>query len=102
MPDNFSVVLQFDAKAGQNRSLATILETLIAPSQAEAGCKRYDAFGDMDEPSRFTVIEEWAVEQQWHAHLESPHVKAALAKLPELLTTPFTAQRLSPLRTNKK
>jgi|SRR4051794_23530777 quinol monooxygenase YgiN len=101
MPDNFSVIIQFDAKPGQSQSLAAILDALITPSRAEAGCQRYDVFADLDEPSRFTVIEEWNLERQWSAHLEAPHVKTALAKLPELLTKPFTAQRLSPLRMNR-
>jgi quinol monooxygenase YgiN len=97
MANNFTVIIEFEAKPEHSRTLSTVLEELIDPSRGETGCIRYDSFADTSDPTRFTIIEEWEREQQWLAHLETPHGKKALAMLPDILAKPFTAQKLSPL-----
>ena len=94
---NFTVIIGFDAKPEHVQTLLSIIEGMIQPSRAEPGCIRYEAFADMTDPTRYTIIEQWEQEQQWLAHLETPHGQEALAKLPEILAKPFTAQKLSPL-----
>src|ERR1700730_19308771 len=100
MPSSFHVLIYFEAKPGKADALGQVLVDLIAPSRAEPGCKYYQPFADTENPGKFTVIEAWETQSQWHAHLQAPHVVKALAEVEaaEMLMQPFKAQQLRLIR----
>ena len=96
MLDGFHVLIFFEAKPGKAEALGRILADLIAPSRAEPGCRYYASFADAENLGKFTVIEAWDTQEQWHTHLKTPHTAKALAEIntEDILTQPFTAQQL--------
>ena len=94
---SFSVIIQLQAKLEHTDALGAILATGIQPTRQEQGNRRYDQFRDLDDSTKFVVIEEWESQAQWHAHLQAPHITEALAKAGPLMAGPFRAQRLGTL-----
>jgi quinol monooxygenase YgiN len=96
MSNGFHVLIFFEAKPGKSEALGRILADLSSPSRAEPGCRYYEPFADTENPEKFTVIEAWDSQEQWHKHLQTPHVANALAEVnsADMLIQPFTAQQL--------
>lgn len=79
------VVAHLPAKPDQIDATRALLESLVAPTHAEDGCIRYELFLNNADPADFTFIEEWTDDAALDAHLASPHLTDALARLPDLL-----------------
>jgi quinol monooxygenase YgiN len=88
------VVAHIHAKSGMERALQSVLESFVAPTLKEEGCLRYDLFVDVDDPSKFTFIEEWSSREALATHGKSDHIAAGRAKFPELLAQPPWVQVL--------
>jgi quinol monooxygenase YgiN len=97
--NGFHVLIFFEARPGKSGRLSSLLTELVAPSLAEAGCRYYGPFADVQNPEKLTVIEAWDTPEQWQAHLQTSHVQKVLAALEaeQVLTQSFTAQQLRPL-----
>ena len=80
------VVALFEAREGREGELRRLLEGLIAPTRAEAGCLDYRLLEDREHPRRFVFVEEWDDEATLSRHLETPHLTAARAQFPELVS----------------
>lgn len=91
------VVAHIHAKPGLQRELQSVLESFVAPTRQEDGCLRYDLFVDLDDPNKFTFIEEWASREALEQHGRSAHIAAGRAKFPELLSQPGWVQVLTRL-----
>jgi quinol monooxygenase YgiN len=82
------VVAHVTARPGHEDALRSILEGLLAPTRAEPGCHFYDLHQGAD-PQVFTFIESWEDAESLEAHLDSPHIEAALrAIVPHVLGAP--------------
>lgn len=79
------VVAHARAKEGKAAELQEVFEGLVDPTRAEDGCLVYELLSSLDDELAFTFVEEWRDRAALDAHLESPHVRAANATLPELL-----------------
>lgn len=55
-----------------------LLVSLIAPTKSEDGCRGYELLHNLQDPTDFTVVEEWQSETHYGRHLSSPHVQEAL------------------------
>lgn len=86
------VVAHIHAKPGQEAALRALLEGFVAPTRQEDGCLRYDLFVDLDDPAKFTYVEEWASREALNRHRDSPHITAGRAKFPDLLAEPAWVQ----------
>ncbi len=80
------VVATLVARAGKVEELSSMLRGLIEPTNAEAGCRRYELWQNKADEHEFRFIEEWDSEDALAAHLETPHITSGLGRLPELLT----------------
>jgi quinol monooxygenase YgiN len=60
--------------------IAAALEVMEA-TRAEEGNEGYAFTGDLGEPGRFHVTEQWASEDAMQAHMASPHLAAFMGKL---------------------
>jgi quinol monooxygenase YgiN len=85
---SLTVVAQFKAKPGKETQIRQELLSLLAPSRKDAGCLSYDLHQAPDNPALFLFIENWASKAHLDRHLQTPHLKAALAKTGPLLAEP--------------
>ena len=79
------VVAHARARAGKGAELQKVFEGLVDPTRAEPGNLRYELLSNLDDELEFTFVEEWQNREALRAHLESPHVRTAAARQPELL-----------------
>ena len=79
------VVAHLEGRPEKASELKGLLEGLIAPTHQEAGCIAYELLEDVEDPAKFTFVEEWASDEALAAHFETEHIQNALARLPELL-----------------
>ena len=72
-----------------------LLSGLISPTRQESGCITYELLQNNADPAQFTFVEEWESDAALEAHLQTPHLTAALAKIPVLLAAPPDIRRYS-------
>ena len=85
MPDQaLRVVARVVARPGKVEELRALLQGLVEPTRREPGCVTYELLQNMTEPTDFTFVEEWRSEEELDVHLQSPHVRQARSRLPEL------------------
>ena len=94
------VVAHIHAKPGREIELRSVLESFVTPTLREEGCIRYDLFVDVDDPTKFTFIEEWGSREALVTHGQSAHIAAGRAKFPDLLAQPNWVQLLMQLPKN--
>jgi quinol monooxygenase YgiN len=78
------VVGSFVAREGKEDDARATFQALVEPTHAEDGCILYALHQGHDDPRRLAFVERWASKEAIDAHLESDHVKSALAKADEL------------------
>lgn len=61
-----------------------LCRSMLAPSQAEAGCFSYDFYQHHADPCRIVFVETWESRAALDAHFETPHFKAFFAAIPDL------------------
>jgi quinol monooxygenase YgiN len=83
--DLLSVVATMRAKPGREQELRALLESLIEPTRAEDGNTTYALHQGSQDPAVFVFYENWASQGHLDAHLATPHLQAALPRIPELL-----------------
>lgn len=79
------IMARISAREGCEAKLREVLHALIAPSRGEAGCVSYELFENEDHPLEFVTVEQWADQAAADAHLATPHVAAAIARVGEML-----------------
>lgn len=52
------------------------LQSIIAPTLAEAGCLQYDLHQDNENPAHFMFYENWESRALWQDHMKSAHLAA--------------------------
>lgn len=78
------VVARVVARPGKVEELRALLHGLIEPTRREPGCVTYELLQNVADPTDFTFVEEWSSEADLDAHLQSPHLRDASVKLPNL------------------
>jgi quinol monooxygenase YgiN len=73
--------------------LHDLLESLLTPTRAEAGCVMYNLWRSRADPRRFTLVEAWASDGALDRHLETPHLIDAKQRFPDLLAEPLRIER---------
>lgn len=85
MPDRgVRVVARVVARPGKVEELRALLQGLVEPTRKEPGCVTYELLQNKTDPTDFTFVEEWRSEADLDTHLQSPHLRDARSKLPEL------------------
>ena len=83
-----TVIAQFKAKPGKESLLRQELLSLLAPSRKDAGCLNYDLHQAPDNPVLFLFHENWASKANLDQHLQKPKLRAALARVGQLVVEP--------------
>jgi quinol monooxygenase YgiN len=75
-------------------AVAEALSTLVAAAHREKGVERFALFiADED----FVIVEQWADEEAWDAHVGATSSRAAVEAVAGKLREPPTHQRLTPV-----
>lgn len=73
------------AQPGKTDALRALLLQLLEPTRKEPGCVRYQLMQNTQDATDFTFVEEWRDEAAIAAHMDQPHVREVLGKVPPLL-----------------
>lgn len=79
------VIAHVVALPKHQEEVKSILHSLVEPSRQESGCILYELLQNHSDPTDFVFTEEWESKAQLNAHLDSPHINEADAKLDGLL-----------------
>lgn len=63
-----------------------LAQPLITASRQETGCHAYALYGEINDPSILTFIEQWENQAILDAHTQTPHFLEIFPKLVELQT----------------
>ncbi len=78
-------VAHLRAQEGKGAALGEALKGLIEPTRAEPGNVSYELLASLDDERDYTFVEEYRDGDALDAHMNTPHVRAAMAAIPELV-----------------
>ena len=79
------VVAHLRAQEGKGAALGEALKGLVGPTQAEPGNISYELLASLDDDRDFTFVEEYQDADALDTHMQTAHVAAAMAAMPELV-----------------
>ena len=82
------VIARFAARKGKEEQLRALLQSMLAPTHAESGCKLYELY-EADSSGRFYFYETWESQAALDQHAATAHFKRLKQTVPELLEEPF-------------
>ncbi|MGA2844829.1 MAG: putative quinol monooxygenase [Candidatus Acidiferrales bacterium] len=88
MHESLTVIAHIRAKPGQESRVRQVLQGLLIPTRAEAGCINYDLHQSQADPALFVFYENWASEAHLDAHSKSPHIQSFRKVAGEILAGP--------------
>ncbi|MFN8483894.1 MAG: putative quinol monooxygenase [Anaerolineae bacterium] len=84
--DEIAIVAQFTAKDGRGAALLAEIYEVMGHTLAEPGCLRFVLHQSVDDPDLLTVVEKFASQKDFDAHLAQPYTKNLLEQVvPELV-----------------
>lgn len=66
------VIGEFQARAGTEAALASVLARYAVLTRTEPGCRNVDLAVEAGEPGRYVVVEKWADHDALRTHLDGP------------------------------
>jgi quinol monooxygenase YgiN len=82
------VIARFEARKGKEDQLSALLQSMLAPTHAEPGCRVYELY-ESDSSGRFYFYETWESQDALDQHAATPHFKRLKHGAPELVKEPF-------------
>jgi quinol monooxygenase YgiN len=82
------VVAVIRAQAGHEDAVRGALQELVAASLLEEGCLSYELKVASDQPTVFVTLEKWRAPEDLAAHMQTPHIAAALGAAGPYLVAP--------------
>src|SRR5262249_57941190 len=82
------VIARAVARKGNEDRLKALLQSMLAPTRAESGCKLYELY-ESGEWGRFYFYELWESQAALKQHAASPHYKHLELTVGDLLEEPF-------------
>ena len=83
--NNLRVVARVKARPGRVNELLSVLYSMVEPTRKEPGCISYELLQNNEDPTDFTLIEEWQSDTALQSHFATKHFKEALTKMPNLI-----------------
>ena len=80
-----TVIAHIRAKPGRESRVRQVLEKLLVPTGAEAGCINYDLHQSLTDPTLFVFYENWKSEADLEAHARSVHIQSFRKLADEIL-----------------
>lgn len=97
MSEEITVVAFVKAKPGAEQQVAAAMKACVAPTLKEEANLSYVPQQDQDDPQTFVFVERWASRESLNEHMETPHFKALIASIQDLLAAPVAVHVLKPL-----
>ena len=91
--DTLRVIARIKARPDKVNELRSILSSLVEPTCKEPGCLSYKLLQNNEDPTDFTLIEEWQSNTALESHFATKHFKDALIKLPNLVAAEMDIRR---------
>jgi len=88
MSGNVTVIAHVRAKPGKEQQVREALLALCPPTRVEKGCINFDLHQSHDDSALFAFHENWVSKNDLDVHLQSPHVRAFMKRIDELLVEP--------------
>lgn len=85
--DTLRVVARVKARPNKVNELLSVLSFLVEPTRKEPGCLSYELMQNNEDPTDFTLIEEWQSNTALESHFATKHFKDALVKLANLVAS---------------
>ena len=82
------VIARAVARRGKEDQVKALLQSMLAPTRAESGCKLYELY-ESGEWGRFYFYELWESHDALKQHAASPHYKHLELTVGDLLEEPF-------------
>lgn len=92
------IVARVRARPDAMETMRALLESIVEPTRAEAGCLRYELLQDRETPFEFLLVQEWRSDRAYDEHLEQPHMLEAYGRLDPLLAGMPEIRRCSLLK----
>jgi len=77
--------IDFDP-TNRDKAIETVTACMEA-TRAEDGCEFYAFSGDLGDPGRFHVSEQWASQEAMDSHMQTPHMAALMGAMGSLGVT---------------
>ena len=77
--------IDFDP-ANRDKAIETVTACMEA-TRAEDGCESYAFSGDLNDPGRFHISEQWASQEAMDSHMQTPHMAALMGAMGSLGVT---------------
>ena len=82
------IVAEVLAKLDCDDALRAELLKMIAPSNAEPGCRQYQLHEDRERKGRFVFIERWIDAAAFEFHKQTPHFQKLGPSIADLIAEP--------------
>jgi quinol monooxygenase YgiN len=82
------VIARFVARKGKEDQLRALLQSMLAPTHAEPGCKVYELYESVSS-GHYYFYETWESQAALDQHATTPHFKRLKQTGPELVKEPF-------------
>ena len=79
------VVARAVSRPETRAQLQEALLAVILPSRADPGCIRYELAQGVADANEFVMLEEWRSQDDFQAHMQTPHLQELFATVPPLL-----------------
>lgn len=83
------VTARLRAKPGMEKTVASELAALIAPTRREPGCYMYEIHQSRDTPALFVLHEQWRSKNDLDAHFKMPYLERFVHAAESLLDGPM-------------
>ena len=91
------VVATVETSTDRAEELKSICLGLIEPTRKEEGCISYELYQDINNPGKFTFIENWESNEHLDVHMKTPHLVAAGEAFDKILTEELVILMLNKL-----
>jgi quinol monooxygenase YgiN len=92
------VIARSVARRGSEKQLRELLQSMLAPTRAESGCRLYELY-ESDSEGRFYFYEIWESQTALDRHAASSHFKHLEQAIGKLLQVPFEVNILKEILT---
>ncbi len=92
-----NVVAVITAKPGSEDAVREAMKGLVGPTREEEGCLSYDLSESSSAPGTFITVEQWSDPSDLDKHMQTEHIKQALAVLGSELAAAPAIHALTPI-----
>jgi quinol monooxygenase YgiN len=79
------VVARVVTLPGKESDFKALALALVSATRLETGCIKYELLQNLEDPTDFTFVEEWADDTALNLHLQTPHFIETAGKLDGLV-----------------